>query len=254
MRNGLFLLLLLLLGPLGPARRRPSAACTAGAAAHRRAVCGPRAAGRHAGLPVRRGRRPGQRPDPGPADSGRACGAAASCVQQGGTRPWWPWSCATRPSGATSTCTSASEAEGWKLVRHPQPGHDAPGPAHGGHAGSHAPGRSGRLRPPHPDASHAFTVGNLRLWTSADADIAAHFRRNRADFRKAARLVQAGGYFGPAADRRPAPPSAAPTPTQPCAPCCAPVHQPGEPARHRLRQLPRVRDWRPHPPHRGPAV
>ncbi|MDO7844880.1 hypothetical protein Q5H92_00815 [Hymenobacter sp. M29] len=47
----------------------------------------------------------------------------------------------------------------------------------------------------HPDASHAFTVGNLRLWTAADADIAAHFRKNRADFRKMLRLVQAGNYF-----------------------------------------------------------
>ncbi|MBO2009932.1 hypothetical protein [Hymenobacter negativus] len=47
----------------------------------------------------------------------------------------------------------------------------------------------------HPDASHAFTVGNLRLWTSADAEIAAHFRKNRADFRKVLRLVQAGQYF-----------------------------------------------------------
>ncbi|MDO7850619.1 hypothetical protein [Hymenobacter convexus] len=49
----------------------------------------------------------------------------------------------------------------------------------------------------HPDASHAFTVGNLRLWTAADADIAAHFRKNRADFRKVLRLVQAGKYFTP---------------------------------------------------------
>ena len=47
----------------------------------------------------------------------------------------------------------------------------------------------------HPDARHAFTVGNLRLWTSADADIAAHFRKNRTDFRKVLRLVQAGQYF-----------------------------------------------------------
>ncbi|MCC3154453.1 hypothetical protein Q3A66_15540 [Hymenobacter sp. BT770] len=49
----------------------------------------------------------------------------------------------------------------------------------------------------HPDASHAFTLGNLRLWTSADADIAAHFARNRADFQKVLRLVQAGKYFAP---------------------------------------------------------
>ncbi|HEX8327894.1 MAG TPA: hypothetical protein VF629_10160 [Hymenobacter sp.] len=47
----------------------------------------------------------------------------------------------------------------------------------------------------HPEASHAFTLGNLKLWTSSDADIAAHFRKNRADFRKVLRLVQAGQYF-----------------------------------------------------------
>ena len=50
----------------------------------------------------------------------------------------------------------------------------------------------------HPDASHAFTLGNLKLWTSADADIAAHFVRNRADFQKLLRLVQTGNYFAPA--------------------------------------------------------
>ena len=51
----------------------------------------------------------------------------------------------------------------------------------------------------HPDAHHAFTVGNLRLWTSADADIAAHFQRNRADFEAVLRLVQTGRYFEPPA-------------------------------------------------------
>jgi hypothetical protein len=50
----------------------------------------------------------------------------------------------------------------------------------------------------HPDASHAFTLGNLKLWTSADADIAAHFARNRTDFQKLLRLVQAGKHFAPA--------------------------------------------------------
>lgn len=49
----------------------------------------------------------------------------------------------------------------------------------------------------HPDADHAFTVGNLRLWTSADADIAAHFRKNRSDFQKLLRRVQAGSFFPP---------------------------------------------------------
>ncbi|OGX82029.1 hypothetical protein BEN47_05265 [Hymenobacter lapidarius] len=57
----------------------------------------------------------------------------------------------------------------------------------------------------HPDASHAFTLGNLRLWTSADADIAAHFARNRTDFQQLLRLVQTGRYFAPAQ------PAAAPT-------------------------------------------
>lgn len=47
----------------------------------------------------------------------------------------------------------------------------------------------------HPDASHAFTVGNLRLWTSADADIATHFQRHRPDFQKLLRRVQAGKFF-----------------------------------------------------------
>ena len=51
----------------------------------------------------------------------------------------------------------------------------------------------------HPDARHAFTLGNLRLWTGADADITAHFARNRADFQQVLRLVQAGNYFAPAA-------------------------------------------------------
>ena len=57
----------------------------------------------------------------------------------------------------------------------------------------------------HPDAHHAFTVGNLRLWTSADADIAAHFQRNRTDFEAVLHLVQTGRYFEP-----PVPGAAAP--------------------------------------------
>ena len=50
----------------------------------------------------------------------------------------------------------------------------------------------------HPDASHAFTVGNLRLWTSADAEIAAYFQHHRSDFQKLLRQVQAGQFFAPA--------------------------------------------------------
>ena len=47
----------------------------------------------------------------------------------------------------------------------------------------------------HPDASHAFTIGNLRLWTSADADIATHFHRHRAGFQKLLLRLQAGKFF-----------------------------------------------------------
>ena len=47
----------------------------------------------------------------------------------------------------------------------------------------------------HPDASHAFTVGNLRLWTSADADITAHYQRHRSDFQKLLRRLQTGRFF-----------------------------------------------------------
>lgn len=52
----------------------------------------------------------------------------------------------------------------------------------------------------HPDADHAFTIGNLRLWTAADAEIAAHFARNRADFQKAIYLIKAAHYFAAPAD------------------------------------------------------
>lgn len=52
----------------------------------------------------------------------------------------------------------------------------------------------------HPTADHAFTVGNLRLWTAADADIAAHFARNQADFEQALHLIKASGYFAAPAD------------------------------------------------------
>ena len=47
----------------------------------------------------------------------------------------------------------------------------------------------------HPEANHAFTVGNLKLWTSTDADIAAHFLHYRPDFEEIVRLVQEGQYF-----------------------------------------------------------
>jgi len=47
----------------------------------------------------------------------------------------------------------------------------------------------------HPAAGHAFTVGNIRLWVGADADIMQHFRRRRPDFEEVVRLVRAGQYF-----------------------------------------------------------
>lgn len=47
----------------------------------------------------------------------------------------------------------------------------------------------------HPEASHTFTLGSLKLWTSTDAEISAHFARNRAEFQEVLRLVQAGNYF-----------------------------------------------------------
>ena len=52
----------------------------------------------------------------------------------------------------------------------------------------------------HPDARHAFAVGNLRLWTSADADLIAHFEKHRPKFEELRRLVQAGRYFDAPAD------------------------------------------------------
>ena len=52
----------------------------------------------------------------------------------------------------------------------------------------------------HPNANHAFTVGNLRLWTATDATIAAHFTSHRADFEKVLHLIQAGRYFAAPAD------------------------------------------------------
>lgn len=47
----------------------------------------------------------------------------------------------------------------------------------------------------HPDASHAFMVGNMHLWTAADADIKAYFNLHRTDFQELVRLVQAGKFL-----------------------------------------------------------
>ncbi|SHJ62725.1 hypothetical protein SAMN02745146_3573 [Hymenobacter daecheongensis DSM 21074] len=61
------------------------------------------------------------------------------------------------------------------------------------------PAEIARYNQAHPAADHAFTVGNLRLWMSADADIARHFSRRRRDFQQVVRLVQARPYFAPSA-------------------------------------------------------
>lgn len=47
----------------------------------------------------------------------------------------------------------------------------------------------------HPDADHAFMVGNLRLWIGSDADITNHFTSHQAGFQKALRLLQSRRYF-----------------------------------------------------------
>ncbi|GAA4011354.1 hypothetical protein GCM10022408_24720 [Hymenobacter fastidiosus] len=52
----------------------------------------------------------------------------------------------------------------------------------------------------HPAADHAFTVGNIRLWMGADADIIRHFNRRQRDFQAVVRLVQAKQYFKTPAD------------------------------------------------------
>ncbi|MBF9141812.1 hypothetical protein [Hymenobacter properus] len=92
----------------------------------------------------------------------------------------------------------AKEAEGWKLgaIRNLAMTHL--GPPMVELLSALPPAEVADYNRKHPDASHAFTVGNLRLWTAADADIAAHFRKNRADFRKLLRLVQTGRYFASA--------------------------------------------------------
>ena len=47
----------------------------------------------------------------------------------------------------------------------------------------------------HPNASHNFTVGNLKLWIGADADIINHFNRHQTDFQKVLHLLQKRRYF-----------------------------------------------------------
>lgn len=52
----------------------------------------------------------------------------------------------------------------------------------------------------HPEASHEFMLGNIRLWIGSDADISQHFRRHQAGFQRAARLIQSRRFFAPAPD------------------------------------------------------
>ncbi|GAB2772727.1 hypothetical protein HNQ93_000808 [Hymenobacter luteus] len=47
----------------------------------------------------------------------------------------------------------------------------------------------------HPEASHAFMLGNIRLWIGSDADILEHFNRHRPQFQQAARLIQSRQFF-----------------------------------------------------------
>ncbi|UPL48745.1 hypothetical protein [Hymenobacter sublimis] len=52
----------------------------------------------------------------------------------------------------------------------------------------------------HPEASHEFMLGNIRLWVGSDATISQHFTRNRPAFQRALRLIQSRRYFAAPAD------------------------------------------------------
>lgn len=47
----------------------------------------------------------------------------------------------------------------------------------------------------HPDAPHAFMLGNIRLWIGPDADIIEHFTRHQPDFQRAVHLIQTRQFF-----------------------------------------------------------
>ncbi|TGE09553.1 hypothetical protein [Hymenobacter fodinae] len=49
----------------------------------------------------------------------------------------------------------------------------------------------------HPDAPHAFMLGNIRLWIGADAAIAEHFHQNQPAFQRVVQYMQAHHYFTP---------------------------------------------------------
>ncbi|MBH8558012.1 hypothetical protein [Hymenobacter negativus] len=87
------------------------------------------------------------------------------------------------------------EAEGWKLgaIRNLAMTHL--GPPMVALLAAMPPAEVADYNRKHPDASHDFTIGNLRLWTSADADIAAHFYQHRAAFQEVLSRVQSGRFF-----------------------------------------------------------
>ncbi|WP_139925408.1 hypothetical protein [Hymenobacter sp. DG01] len=57
------------------------------------------------------------------------------------------------------------------------------------------PGEVTQYNQKHPDAPHAFMLGNIRLWIGPDADIIEHFRRHQPEFEQAARLIQNRRFF-----------------------------------------------------------
>ncbi|MCB2409129.1 hypothetical protein [Hymenobacter lucidus] len=57
------------------------------------------------------------------------------------------------------------------------------------------PAERARYNQTHPKAEYDFTVGNIRLWISSDADIEAHFNQRQADFEQAVQLLQARPDF-----------------------------------------------------------
>ncbi|MGY3089153.1 hypothetical protein ACVWYF_002193 [Hymenobacter sp. UYAg731] len=89
------------------------------------------------------------------------------------------------------------EAEGWKLSAIRNLAMTHLGPPMVALLAAMPPAEVADYDRKHPDASHAFTVGNLRLWTSADADIVAHFNAHRAAFQEVLNRVQTGRFFDP---------------------------------------------------------
>ncbi|MDB5271362.1 MAG: hypothetical protein JWP58_4402 [Hymenobacter sp.] len=92
------------------------------------------------------------------------------------------------------------EAEGWKLSAIRNLAMTHLGPPMVALLAAMPPAEVADYDRKHPDASHDFTLGNLRLWTSADADIAAHFYQHRAAFQEVLSRVQTGQFFDPILD------------------------------------------------------